>query len=107
MIGERFGNLTDLSGLAGLTQDLNDPQLLLDMMRSPAHDLLVPQLDALVAVNEQQLQEAHRHYRRDLVPVTQAVTLSQDPLDLCARLVAVCRRPRRSHDHPHPIASRG
>lgn len=33
------------------------------------------QLQALAEVNEQQLQEAHRQYRRDLVPVTQAVTL--------------------------------
>lgn len=33
------------------------------------------QLDALAEVNEQQLQEAHRQHRRDLVPVTQAVTL--------------------------------
>ncbi len=35
------------------------------------------QLAALAAVNEQQLEEAHRQYRRDLVPVTQAVTLYQ------------------------------
>ncbi len=35
------------------------------------------QLEAIAAVNEQQLQEAHRQYRRDLVPVTQAVTLYQ------------------------------
>ncbi len=35
------------------------------------------QLAALAAVNERQLEEAHRHYRRDLVPVTQAVTLYQ------------------------------
>lgn len=33
------------------------------------------QLDALAKVNEEQLQETHRQYRRDLVPVTQAVTL--------------------------------
>ncbi len=31
----------------------------------------------MTAVNEQQLEEAHRQYRRDLVPVTQAVTLYQ------------------------------
>ncbi|MEZ5225807.1 MAG: MerR family transcriptional regulator [Acidimicrobiales bacterium] len=35
------------------------------------------QLESLAAANEQQLQEAHRQYRRDLVPVTQAVTLYQ------------------------------
>lgn len=50
MIGERFGNLTDLSELAGLSEQLSDPQVLLDMMRSPTHDLLVPQLDALIAI---------------------------------------------------------
>lgn len=50
MIGEQFGNLTDLSELANISEKLSDPQMLLDMMRSPAHDLLVPQLDALVAV---------------------------------------------------------
>jgi len=50
MIGERFGNLTDLSQLANISEELSDPQMLLDMMRSPTHDLLVPQLDALVAV---------------------------------------------------------
>jgi putative hydrolase len=50
LIGERFGNLTDLSQLAEISEQFSDPQALLDMMRSPAHDLLVPQLDALVAV---------------------------------------------------------
>ncbi len=50
LIGERFGNLTDLSQLAEVSEQLSDPEALLDMMRSPAHDLLVPQLDALVAV---------------------------------------------------------
>ncbi len=50
MIGEQFGNLTDLSQLAEVSEQLGDPEALLDMMRSPTHDLLVPQLDALVAV---------------------------------------------------------
>ncbi len=35
------------------------------------------QLEHMAATSEQQLQEAHRQYRRDLVPVTQAVTLYQ------------------------------
>ncbi len=34
-------------------------------------------LDAMRASTERQLEEARRHYRRDLVPVTQAVTLYQ------------------------------
>ncbi len=50
LIGEQFGNLTDLSQLAEVSEQLGDPEALLDMMRSPTHDLLVPQLDALVAV---------------------------------------------------------
>lgn len=50
MIGEQFGNLTDLSQLAEVSEQLGDPEALLDMMRSSTHDLLVPQLDALVAV---------------------------------------------------------
>ncbi|MEL7156616.1 MAG: zinc-dependent metalloprotease [Actinomycetota bacterium] len=51
-IAEQFsgmGQLTDLSQLAEMSEQLNDPDLLLNMMRSPAHDLLVPQFDALVA----------------------------------------------------------
>ena len=35
--------------MAQMGESLNDPELLLSMMRSPAHDLLVPQFDALVA----------------------------------------------------------
>ncbi|MEM8923252.1 MAG: zinc-dependent metalloprotease [Actinomycetota bacterium] len=51
-IGEQFsslGDLTDLSQLSQMGEQLNDPDLLLSMMRTPAHDLLVPQFDALVA----------------------------------------------------------
>ena len=44
-----FGDFSDLSQLAELSQKLNDPDKILSLMRSPAHDLLVPQLDALVA----------------------------------------------------------
>lgn len=35
------------------------------------------ELAAVTAVNEQQLRETHRQYRRDLVPINQAVTLYQ------------------------------
>ncbi len=51
-IGEHFGalgDLNDLSRLGELSERLNDPDTLLSMMRSPVHDLLVPQFDALVA----------------------------------------------------------
>lgn len=51
-IAERFASMdsmTDLSQLQELAQSLSDPDALLTMMRSPAHDLLVPQFDALVA----------------------------------------------------------
>lgn len=44
-----MGELTDMSQLAELSQKLNDPDKILSLMRSPAHDLLMPQLDALVA----------------------------------------------------------
>jgi len=52
MITEQFssmGGLTDLSQLQEISESMNDPDTLLSMMRSPAHDLLVPQFDALVA----------------------------------------------------------
>lgn len=51
-IAEQFSSLesmTDLSQLSQLSESMNDPELLLSIMRSPAHDLLVPQFDALVA----------------------------------------------------------
>lgn len=68
MIGERFGNLTDLSELANISEQLSDPQMLLDMMRSPAHDLLVPQLDALVAVVLGYVEHAVAQACENLVP---------------------------------------
>lgn len=49
MIDQQFGDITDLSQLQGITESLSDPETVLDMMRSPAQDLLVPRLDALVA----------------------------------------------------------
>lgn len=48
-IQEHIGDISDLSQLAGLSETLNDPEVVLSMMRSPAQDLIVPQLDALVA----------------------------------------------------------
>ncbi len=48
-IQEELGDITDLSQLAGMSETLNDPEVVLSMMRSPAQDLIIPQLDALVA----------------------------------------------------------
>jgi putative hydrolase len=51
-IEERFGavgGLEDLGRLQELAGELNDPDVILSMMRTPAHALLMPQLDALVA----------------------------------------------------------
>lgn len=47
---DQFGDVTDLSQIGELAETLNDPDALFSMMRTPTHDLLVPQLDALVAV---------------------------------------------------------
>lgn len=48
-IQEQIGDITDLSQLGELSETLNDPEVVLSMMQSPAQDLIVPQLDALVA----------------------------------------------------------
>ncbi len=44
-----LGPMTDMSQLQELSESLGDPDLLLSMMRSPSHDLLVPQFEALVS----------------------------------------------------------
>lgn len=49
LIGEQFGSMTDLAQIQELSETLSDPDVVLSLLRSPAHDLLVPQLDALVA----------------------------------------------------------
>ncbi len=51
-IADQFASIesmTDLSQLQELAQSLSDPDLVLSMMRSPAHDLLIPQFEALIA----------------------------------------------------------
>jgi len=48
-INEKFGSITDLDQLQELSETMSDPDVVLSLLRSPAHDLLVPQLDALVA----------------------------------------------------------
>ncbi|MEM7326828.1 MAG: zinc-dependent metalloprotease [Actinomycetota bacterium] len=49
LIQERFGSVTDLAQIQEMSESLNDPDVILSLLRTPAHDLLVPQLDALVA----------------------------------------------------------
>lgn len=49
LIAQRFGSITDLSQLQELSETLNDPDVVLSLLRTPAHDLLMPQLDAMVA----------------------------------------------------------
>ncbi len=48
-IQEAVGDISDLSRLQELSETLGDPEAVLSMMRSPAQDLLVPRIDALVA----------------------------------------------------------
>ena len=49
LIQERFGSMTDLTQIQEMSESLSDPDVILSLLRTPAHDLLVPQLDALVA----------------------------------------------------------
>ncbi|NNE96896.1 MAG: hypothetical protein HKN24_12790 [Acidimicrobiales bacterium] len=49
-IGEQFGDVTDMAEMQQMAETMSDPDVVLSLMRSPAHDLLVPQVDALVAV---------------------------------------------------------
>ena len=49
-INDQFGSITDLSQIQELSETFSDPTAVLSMMRSGAHDLLMPQLDAMVAV---------------------------------------------------------
>ncbi len=46
---EEVGDITDLSQILEISSQMSDPEALLRMMRSRTHDLLMPQLDALVA----------------------------------------------------------
>ncbi len=48
-IEDQIGDVSDLSQLTGLSESMNDPEVVLSMMRSPAQDLIVPRLNALVA----------------------------------------------------------
>ncbi len=45
----QIGGIEDLAKIQELSQELNDPEVILSMMRTRTHDLLMPQLDALVA----------------------------------------------------------
>jgi putative hydrolase len=46
---EKFGQITDLGQLQEISASMSDPEQVLSLLRTPAHDLLMPQLDALVA----------------------------------------------------------
>ncbi len=48
-ISDQIGDITDLSGIQAIAETLGDPDAVLAMMRTGAHDLLVPRMDALVA----------------------------------------------------------
>ena len=48
-IGETFGTVTDMAEMQQMAETMSDPDTVLSLMRSPAHDLLVPQVDAMVA----------------------------------------------------------
>ncbi len=48
-IGEKFGAVTDMAEMQQMAETMSDPDVVLSLMRSPAHDLLVPQVDAMVA----------------------------------------------------------
>ena len=49
-INDQFGSMTDLSQLQELSETFSEPTALLSMMKSGAHGLLMPQLDAMVAI---------------------------------------------------------
>ncbi len=48
-IGEQFGAVDDMAEMQQMAETMSDPDVVLSLMRSPAHDLLVPQVDAMVA----------------------------------------------------------
>ncbi len=53
VIGDQFGSigsLSDMRELEQLSDQFSSPDAVLSMMRTGAHDLLMPQLDALVAI---------------------------------------------------------
>ncbi len=49
-LAEQFEGITDLAKISELAESFNDPGRLFALMRTPIHDLLVPQLEALMAV---------------------------------------------------------
>lgn len=49
-IGEQFGTVTDMAEMQQMAETMSDPDTVLSLMRSPAHDLLVPQVDAMVSI---------------------------------------------------------
>jgi len=50
LIENQFGSMDDLSQLGEMNDSFGSPEAILSLMRSPAQDLLIPQLDALVSM---------------------------------------------------------
>ncbi len=48
-IAEKLGPVTDMSQMQEVSEAFNDPDTVLSLLRSPAQDLLVPQIDALLS----------------------------------------------------------
>lgn len=48
-IAEQLGPITDITQMQEASEAFNDPDTILSLLRSPAQDLLVPQIDALLA----------------------------------------------------------
>lgn len=73
-IAERFGTITDIAEMQQLSEDIGNPDVVLSLMRSPAHDLLVPQLDALIAA-------ILGFVRHTVTSITESLILSRDRIE--------------------------
>ena len=48
-IAEKLGPVTDMAQMQEVSEAFNDPDTVLSLLRSPAQDLLIPQIDALLS----------------------------------------------------------
>lgn len=62
------GSFEDLSQIQEMAEQFNEPEAILAMMRTPAHDLLMPQLDAIVAAVLGSVELAVERVCRTLIP---------------------------------------
>jgi putative hydrolase len=83
-----IGGLEDLGRVQEIAAELNDPDVILSMMRTAANDLLMPQLDALVAAVLGSVDFAVERVCQTLVPRHAAIrahmrerTLDVNPAD--------------------------